>query len=93
VEPLLGPEVAEIVLRHHEQYDGKGYPSRIVGARIPIGARIGAITDVWAAITHPWTYAVAVTETEAIARLREGAGTQFDPVLVESFVSSLSAIV
>jgi putative two-component system response regulator len=93
VEPLLGPDVAEIVLRHHEHYDGKGYPSRVAGARIPIGARIVAIADVWAAMTNPWTYAAAVPEQEAIVRLREGAGTQFDPVLVESFVSSLGAIV
>ena len=93
VEPLLGAEVSEIVLRHHEQYDGKGYPSRVAGARIPIGARIIAIADVWASLTNPWTYAVAVSDQEAIARLRDGAGTQFDPVLVEAFVTSLDAIV
>jgi hypothetical protein len=89
VEPLLGADVAEIVLRHHEHMDGKGYPERIAGARIPIGSRIVALADAWGAMTSPWSYGAAVPEEEAIRRIRSGAGTQFDAHLVEVFLGNL----
>ena len=53
VEPLLGTEVAQAVLRHHERVDGKGYPSRLTGTQIPLASRIIQICDAWVAMTAP----------------------------------------
>ncbi|MCU1246310.1 MAG: metal-dependent phosphohydrolase, partial [Acidobacteria bacterium] len=56
VEPLLGPDVAQAVLRHHERVDGKGYPSRMTGQQIPLASRILQIADAWVAMTSSGTY-------------------------------------
>ena len=92
VEPLLGPEVAQAVLRHHELIDGKGYPSRMSGNQIPLAARIIQIADAWVAMTARQSYQVSILPEQAVHRLREGAGTQFDPQLVERFVRNLHDI-
>lgn len=93
VEPVLGPEVAEAVLRHHERWDGSGYPGKLAGNRIPIGARIIQICDAWVSMTSSWYPRPVVPEVEAASRLRQAAGTQFDPSLVGSFLSALDEIV
>jgi HD domain/GAF domain len=93
VEPLLGADVAQAVLRHHERVDGKGYPSRMAGDQIPVASRIIQIADAWVAMTSQQSYAPAMGPSESAARLREGAGTQFDAALVEKFLASLSDIV
>jgi HD-GYP domain-containing protein (c-di-GMP phosphodiesterase class II) len=92
VEPLLGAEVAQIVLRHHERVDGKGYPSRLSGNAIPLGARIVQICDAWVAMTGPRTYQPPMSFDEATRRIRAGAGTQFDAALVERFIGTLAEI-
>jgi response regulator RpfG family c-di-GMP phosphodiesterase len=89
VEPLLGTDVAQAVLRHHERVDGKGYPSRMSGQQIPLAARIIQIADAWIAMTSRHSYQLPVPQEQAVARLREGAGTQFDAALVERFVRAL----
>jgi HD-GYP domain-containing protein (c-di-GMP phosphodiesterase class II) len=93
VEPILGSEVALTVLRHHERVDGTGYPGRIPGDRIPLAAKILAIADAWVAMTSPWPYIVCVPPGDAVARLRDGAGTQFDASLVGTFLASRNEIV
>lgn len=93
VEPLLGQDVAQAVLRHHERVDGKGYPSRLTGQQIPLAARILAIADAWVSMTSRQTYQTPVPRDQAAARLREGAGTQFDAALVERFLRGLTEIV
>ncbi len=93
VEPLLGAEVAQAVLRHHERADGKGYPSRMPGDQIPVASRIIQIADAWVAMTSQQSYAPAIGPSESAARLREGAGTHFDAALVEKFLASLNDIV
>jgi hypothetical protein len=93
VEPLLGQDVAQAVLRHHERVDGKGYPSRMTGQQIPLAARMLAIVDAWVAMTSRQTYQTPVGNEQAARRLREGAGTQFDAALVERFLRSLTEIV
>lgn len=93
VEPLLGTDVAQAVLRHHERVDGKGYPSRISGQQIPLAARILAIADAWVAMTSRQTYQTPISQEQAAARLREAAGTQFDAALVERFLRGLTEIV
>jgi HD domain len=92
VEPILGGDVAEIVLRHHERWDGGGYPGRVAGERVPLPARLIAIADAWAAMTSPWSYPSEVPPGDAAARLRAEAGKQFDPKLVEAFLANLEKI-
>lgn len=87
VEPLLGQDVAQAVLRHHERVDGKGYPSRLSGNQIPLASRIIQIADAWVAMTRQ-TYQPAIGADEAETRLREAAGTQFDAALVERFLGA-----
>jgi hypothetical protein len=93
VEPLLGSEVSQAVLRHHERYDGKGYPSRMTGQQIPLAARVISIVDAWVSMTSRDSYQVAVSREQAIARLREGAGIQWDGTLVERFLRALPELV
>jgi HD-GYP domain-containing protein (c-di-GMP phosphodiesterase class II) len=92
VEPLLGPEVAQIVLRHHERVDGKGYPSRMTGNQIPIGARVVQLCDAWVSMTSASSYQTPLKREDALTRIRDGAGSQFDEQLVAKFVRSLSEI-
>ncbi len=92
VEPLLGADVAQAVLRHHERVDGKGYPSRISGQQIPLASRILQIADAWVAMTSRQSYQTPIERDKAAVRLREGAGTQFDATLVERFLRALTEI-
>ncbi|MEN6448848.1 MAG: CHASE domain-containing protein [Thermoguttaceae bacterium] len=82
--PLL-QMAREIALNHHERWDGQGYPNGWAAQDIPESARIVAIVDVYDALTHDRVYRPAMSEDEALAVLREGAGTQFDPLLVAHF--------
>jgi len=93
VEPYLGRDVADVVLRHHERFDGHGYPGRLAGERIPLAARIVQIADCWAAMTSPESYTPNVGRDEAMHRLRKDAGAQFDPSLVGTFVAAVDEIV
>jgi hypothetical protein len=92
VEPLLGPQVAQAVLRHHERVDGKGYPSRLSGQQIPLTSRVVQICDAWVAMTSAHSYQITIDPAEAVNRLREGAGSQFDQALVTKFLDSLGEI-
>jgi response regulator RpfG family c-di-GMP phosphodiesterase len=93
VEPLLGAEIAQAVLRHHERVDGRGYPSRISGNQIPLASRIIQICDAWVAMTSRNSYQMPMGNDEAARKLREGAGTQFDEALVGRFLAALPQIV
>jgi diguanylate cyclase (GGDEF)-like protein len=84
VAPALS-SVAKLVRWSHEWYDGTGYPDRIAGDEIPLGARIVAVCDAFHAMTSERAYSRPKQVSEAIAELRRGAGTQFDPVVVEAF--------
>ena len=80
-------DVAEIVFQHHEWFDGGGYPSGMAGESILVEARILAIVDTYDAMTCSRPYRkLPLTSAQAIARLRAGAGTQFDPELTELFI-------
>jgi putative two-component system response regulator len=80
-------EVAPIVRSHHERWDGTGYPDRLRGDQIPLGARILAVVDAWDAMTTDRPYRSALERSEAVQRLRRGAGTQWDPNVVEAFLA------
>ena len=92
VEPLLGNEISQAVLRHHERVDGKGYPSRMSGNQIPLASRIIQIADAWVAMTSATTYQPSISRESAVAKLREGAGTQFDEPLVARFIAGLTQL-
>ncbi|MBA2383668.1 MAG: diguanylate cyclase [Actinobacteria bacterium] len=76
-------EVCAIVRACHERWDGEGYPDRIAGNEIPLEARIIFACDAFHAMTTDRPYRAALTVDEALRRLREAAGTQFDPAVVE----------
>jgi diguanylate cyclase (GGDEF)-like protein len=80
-------DAATIVLHHHEWYDGRGYPHGLTGGDIPVGARIVSIVDAYEAMVSGRPYRAAISHDAALDELRRQAGVQFDPDLVEVFVS------
>ncbi len=92
---LLGREaprfkgVAQAILYHHERWDGHGYPRGLVGEEIPRLARVLGLLEAYQAMISARPYRRRLTHHEAIQELRDGAGTQFDPHLVERFIESL----
>lgn len=73
---------SEIVLHHHEAYDGSGYPAGLAGEAIPLGARVVAVADALDAMTSDRPYRRALSIEEAIERFRAGSGRQWDPAIV-----------
>jgi len=73
--------------RHHERWDGTGYPDRMKGEDIPLQARMMAIADVYDALISERAYKSALSHEEAIQIIKEGRGTQFDPDLTDMFIS------
>jgi putative nucleotidyltransferase with HDIG domain len=84
-----GP-VGEIIIAHHERFDGKGYPRRLRGNQIPALARIISVSDIYDVMTARDSYRKPVSSFEAIRELRRVAGTQLDPDLVEVFIQVLA---
>lgn len=78
--------VVPLVRHHQEWFDGSGYPDRLAGEEIPLGARILAVADAFSAITDDRVYRKARSVQEAVAEIRRCAGTQFDPRVVEAFL-------
>jgi HD-GYP domain-containing protein (c-di-GMP phosphodiesterase class II) len=90
LEPLRGTEsVRAMVHHHHEFFDGSGYPEGLSGGHIPLGARIIAIADAYDTITSERTYKKARTPEEAFQELDRCGNAQFDPELVQMFISRL----
>jgi diguanylate cyclase (GGDEF)-like protein/PAS domain S-box-containing protein len=81
--------IAEWILKHHEWWDGQGYPLGIKGEEIPIQCRLLAITDAYEALTSVRPYRRAFSHEEAVAELLSHSGTQFDPQLLEKFLKML----
>jgi HD-GYP domain-containing protein (c-di-GMP phosphodiesterase class II) len=79
------------VLFHHERWDGGGYPSGRACEQIPLGARIVSVVDAFDAMTSPRTYRPALSLREALAEVRECAGSQFDPTVVRTFLAAWAA--
>lgn len=79
-----------IIVHHHERYNGQGYPHRLARAQIPLGARIVCIADAYDAMLSDRPYRPALTKEQALSELRAGAGKQFDPRLLETFIAIVS---
>jgi putative two-component system response regulator len=79
--------VAEVVLHHHERVDGSGYPDGLRGEAIPLLSRVISVADAYESMTSDRAYRAAMQRTEAISRLKDGSGTQFDHAIVKAFVS------
>jgi len=78
---------AEIALRHHEWWDGGGYPDGLAGTDIPPGARIVSVVDVFDALSHARPYREAWPRDRVLAMIRDGRGTHFDPEVVDVFLA------
>jgi HD-GYP domain-containing protein (c-di-GMP phosphodiesterase class II) len=87
--PLL-EDVARIVRHHHEHVDGSGYPDGLRGENIPVEARIVAVLDAYSAMLAPRSYRSALSPEQARHELQRCAGNQFDPQVVEAFLSLVS---
>ncbi len=78
---------AEIVLHHHESFDGSGYPKGLAGEQIPLGARIFAVVDTLDAMTSDRPYRRALSFEEALAEIQHESGRQFDPHIVDTILA------
>jgi len=81
--------IAKLVRSHHERYDGFGYPDRLAGKDIPIGASIIAVCAAFVAMMRHRPFSDAITVAEALAEVRRCSGSQFDPQVVEVFCELL----
>jgi len=88
--PALEP-VARLVRSSHERWDGTGYPDRLAGEQIPLGARVVAVCDAYEAMTADRPYRQALSAHDARQELRANAGTQFDPLCAEALMAALRA--
>ncbi len=84
--------IADWILKHHERWDGQGYPLGIKGEEIPVECRLLAIADAYEVLTSVRSHRRTFSHREAVAELRRHAGTQFDPELLEMFVKMLEAL-
>ena len=78
---------AELVLHHHERWDGEGYPQKISREAIPLGARIIALSDAFQALTFGRPYRRAYSLEKSIDIIAKEAGTKFDPEIVKAFTA------
>jgi response regulator RpfG family c-di-GMP phosphodiesterase len=89
-EQILSPieelrPIVDIVKHEHERWDGKGYPSGLLGTQIPLGSRLIAITDAWDSMVYDRVYRKAIPHDLALLEIEKHAGTQFDPDCVRIF--------
>jgi putative nucleotidyltransferase with HDIG domain len=91
IQPLrFFPKEREIILYHHEQFDGSGYPGGLAGDRIPLTARILAVADAFDAMTTTRPYREARTQAFAVSELLRCSNTQFDGEVVRAFLRTLN---
>ena len=91
VAAAAAPVVSEAIRYHHEAWDGSGYPHGLSGENIPLFSRIICVSDAYDAMTSARPYRAGMSRREAVEALRAGAGTQFDPTVVEAFIEGLPA--
>ena len=89
VSSVGSADVVASVRHHHERWDGRGYPDGLASTDIPLYARVIAVADAYDAITSTRPYRASSGREHAVSILREDAGTQFDPMIVEAFIDAL----
>lgn len=82
--------VIDLIRSHHEKWDGTGYPKRLKGVNIPLGARIIAVADYYDSVINPCTARWQKNHQEALQELLGAMGTSFDPEIVRAFIDSLA---
>jgi putative methionine-R-sulfoxide reductase with GAF domain len=91
IKPInIYADIAPIILHHHERYDGYGYPAKLKGDAIPIESRIILIAEAFDAMTSPLSYKIPMRFEDALDELKNHAGTQFDPDLVNLFKENIT---
>jgi response regulator RpfG family c-di-GMP phosphodiesterase/HAMP domain-containing protein len=91
LEPIKAyANIAPMVSEHHERYDGAGYPAGLKGEEISLGGRILAIADVYDATISERPYRQSMELAKVVGIIRSGAGTQFDPVVVDAFLKVIA---
>lgn len=80
--------IAGIIRHHHERFDGSGYPDGLRGDNIPLGAKVIAIADAFDAMTSSRPYRSAFEPREALLEIERGAGSQFDPIMADTFIEA-----
>lgn len=83
-------DASVIVRHHHERWDGSGYPDGLAGESIPLGSRVIAVADTYDAMTSDRPYRAALSQAVALAEIRRGSGSQFDPQIVRAFEASMA---
>jgi putative nucleotidyltransferase with HDIG domain len=84
--------VLAAVAHHHERWDGKGYPQGLAGAEVPLLGRIMIVADAVSAMAMDRPYRAGLSAQMIVAELRKGAGSQFDPALVEPFIAAFTGL-
>lgn len=82
-------ELADIILCHHERWDGKGYPGKLKGEETPLESRIIAVADAYDAMINERSYRKRISKENAIAEITKGSGSQFDPRVVQAFIKEV----
>lgn len=83
--PWLDPAV-DMIVHHHERWDGKGYPDGLKGTNIPLGARIIGVAETYDVLTNPVAWKELIHDGDAIKELQRCTGSQFDPEVVAAFL-------
>lgn len=86
---FIDEEMLPVIRSHHEHYDGSGYPDHLKGDQINIYAQIVSVADSYDAMTSSRAYRPALSKSEAISRLKQASGTQFNPKIIEAFIRIL----
>jgi HD-GYP domain-containing protein (c-di-GMP phosphodiesterase class II) len=89
VGPVVNGKITEMIEHHHDHYDGSGLHQVIVGDEIPLEARILAVADAFDAMVSNRPYRPAMSTAEAVDEIKRCAGTQFDPVVVTTFLNTV----
>jgi diguanylate cyclase (GGDEF)-like protein/putative nucleotidyltransferase with HDIG domain len=102
IHPRIGAEILEtvnfpfpltaVVRSHHEKWDGTGYPDRLKGEEIPMAARVLSVADCFDALTSDRPYRKPLTKEEALAYIKDEAGTSYDPKVVQALVGNLDRL-
>lgn len=86
----ISDDVRNIILHHHERFDGTGYPDQLQGQAIPFVSRVLSVVDAYCAMISKRPYRKAFTDQDALEEMKKGAGSVYDPVVVKALVQVLN---